>query len=248
MKRDHETVLCTGASGSLGHAICRAYLSSDTHRIVHGTFRSENAHISDLRSFPNFRAHEVDLRSNDFTSLPQAVSVLISCAGVGSGKARVGEVTEQELSDVLAVNLIASIHLVRKYLPLMEKNCFGRIIFVNSIWGLRGSAKNAAYTIAKHGLSGLMKTIAKESSAFGVTANEVCPGPVVSRLMDHVAERLAKEDGISANSILAKIANGLPRGSMVTPIEVAAAVLFLGSDAASGVNGVSLPVDGGQIC
>jgi NAD(P)-dependent dehydrogenase (short-subunit alcohol dehydrogenase family) len=181
-------------------------------------------------------------------SLPEEVDVLVHCAGLGAGKALGGEVTREEWCRLSRTNVEAAVSLSQRYLPGMLDRGYGRIVFVNSIWGLRGSERNAAYTMTKHALSGFMKTLAKEYGRRGVTANEVCPGPIEGRMMRGYAARAASETGADTEGVLGEWGRAEPLGRFVVPQEVAAVVGFLASEGASGVNGVSIPVDGGRIC
>lgn len=246
MSKKH-VALCTGASGSIGAAICKSLIASGYCEKVYGTCRTPNHLTDQLVKSDSFELIRIDLSVDDLDPLPKAVDVLINCAGLPSGKELFLSVGLDEIDTVSTINLRVPILLTKRYLPGMVERAYGRLIYVNSIWGLRGSDRNSAYTISKHGLSGLTKTISKEYASKGVTSNEVCPGAVDSDMVRRIAKQRADRDGVSEDSIIKSFNDAQVRGSMILPEEVAEVVCFLGSPAASGVNGVSLPVDGGYI-
>ena len=110
----------------------------------------------------------------------------MNCAGLSSGKEPAASVPVVEFDTLMNVNAHVPLVLTQRYLPSMLAAGFGRIINVNSIWGLRGSANNTAYTMSKHTLTGLTKSVAKDYGGSGVTCNEVSPGAVESRMMDRI--------------------------------------------------------------
>ena len=137
--------------------------------------------------------------------------------------------------------------LTKSFLPYMVKNRWGRIINISSIYGLRACEGNLPYNVSKHGLSALTKTVAKEYSQYGISANEICPGPIESKLLDRIAQYHADNEGESKSDYLALLANDIPGRRLATPFDVAATALFLASEQAGYINGVSIPVDGGLI-
>jgi 3-hydroxybutyrate dehydrogenase len=130
----------------------------------------------------------------------------------------------------------------------MIRRKWGRIINVNSIYGLRGADHNCPYNVSKHALSGLTKSIAKEYAVHQITCNEICPGAITSNLMSRIAEDAAREEGITPEAYLQEVASSYPAKRLVLPAEVADLAVFLASEQASYVNGASIPVDGGLIC
>jgi 3-hydroxybutyrate dehydrogenase len=141
----------------------------------------------------------------------------------------------------------APFELVRHCLPSMIKQRWGRIINISSIYALRAAEGNLPYTVAKHGLSGLTKTLAKEYAEFGITANEICPGPIQSEMMDRIARDAASKSGSTSKAYLREVRDEIPARRMAKPEEVAGVALFLATEEAGYINGASIPVDGGLI-
>jgi NAD(P)-dependent dehydrogenase (short-subunit alcohol dehydrogenase family) len=154
-------------------------------------------------------------------------------------------VTDFEWTTTLSINLSAPFFLVRAVLPNMIKKGFGRIINIGSIYSTRVVEKNLPYSVSKHGLSALTKTVAREYGKYGITCNEICPGPVNSRLMDEIAERNAAVLHISSDEYLHRIADSIPVPRLAQPTDIAEAALFLASEKAGYLNELSLTLDGG---
>ena len=174
--------------------------------------------------------------------------IIVNNIGINISDELTHDVDNSIWHDTLNINLTAPFKVCKFYLPKMINKKWGRIININSIYGLRGVDYNSPYTASKHGLSGLTKTIAKEYAGDGITCNEICPGAIESELMDRIATRVAREDGISTEEFLSEVAKSYPAKRMALPREVSAIVLFLASSEASYINGASIPVDGGLIC
>ena len=244
-----KKVLVTGASGSVGHSVAMEFAGlADVSEVV-AVYRRANELTDDLASKAGVSMVEVNLSEGSLDSLPlEDVDVLVNSAGLSSGKGLSADVSAEEFASVMDLNSGAPLALIQSALPGMLSRGFGRIVNVNSIWGLRGSSNNLAYTMSKHALSGLTKSVARDYGRSGVTSNEVCPGAIESRMMDRIAADVAHREGSSVSEVLALWRSAQNSGRFVTPSEVTAAVVFLASDAASGINGTSIVVDGGTIC
>jgi NAD(P)-dependent dehydrogenase (short-subunit alcohol dehydrogenase family) len=129
----------------------------------------------------------------------------------------------------------------------MAKRGYGRIVNVASTAGLRGYPYVAAYCAAKHGLIGLTRALALELATSGVTVNAVCPGYTETDLLTGAAERVAGRTGRTAHSVLEQFATANPQGRLVTPAQVADAVLFLCRPAASAMTGQAIAIAGGEV-
>ena len=124
---------------------------------------------------------------------------------------------------------------------------WGRIINVSSIYGIRAVETNLPYTVSKHGLSGLTKTVAREYGPYGITCNEICPGPIESRLLDRIGRTNAAECNMSLEDYMSEVKEDMPTGKLVSPSDVTQMALLLASETSGSVNGSSIVVDGGMI-
>lgn len=158
----------------------------------------------------------------------------------------VEEFPPERFAAMLKVMLEAPFRVVQKALPGMYERGWGRVVNISSVHGLRASAYKAAYVAAKHGLEGLSKTVALEGGPKGVTSNCVCPAYVRTPLVEGQISGQAQRHGISEDEVVEKIMLTEPAiKRLIEPEEVAEAVLFLCSPAASFMNGSSFVMDGG---
>ena len=129
----------------------------------------------------------------------------------------------------------------------MIQKRWGRIINISSIYGLRAVEGNFPYTVSKHGLSGFTKTIAREYATYGISCNEICPGPINSDMMREIGKRVASQTGGTVESYLKEVCDEIPAKRMAEPRDVSALALFLASPEAGYLTGASIPLDGGII-
>lgn len=239
--------IVTGATGSLGRAIVEQFAKSGHYSAIHACYKSNTDVAKYLSTLPDVVPSQCDLLSETFNNLPDHVDVLVNNAGLPASKSTASEASQEEYNTLMTVNAYSPLALAQRYLSGMISLKWGRIVNVGSIWSIRGSERNLAYTMSKHALSGLTKTIAVEYGPFGITCNEVCPGPIDSEMIDRIFESRAAEAGRPADELKAEFIRSLRTQRMVLPTEVASVVSFLVSNEASGVNGVSIPVDLGLI-
>jgi len=173
------------------------------------------------------------------------VDVLVNNAGI-QHVAPVDEFPPEKWDAVLAINLSSSFHSIRAALPGMKKRGWGRIVNVASAHGLVASAQKAAYVAAKHGLVGLTKVVALETAATGVTCNAICPGWVLTPLVQKQIDALAARHRMTPEDAKAKLlAEKQPSLEFATPEQIGGIAVFLCSPAADQIRGASLSVDGG---
>jgi NAD(P)-dependent dehydrogenase (short-subunit alcohol dehydrogenase family) len=167
------------------------------------------------------------------------LDVLVNNAGIMDGMTATADVTDAEWERVIRVNLTAPFQLTRAALPHMLARGKGAIVNTASEAGLRGSAAGAAYTVSKHGIVGLTRSLAIMYRDSGIRANAIAPGGTVTNIASTMnVDRAGHGPGV--------LAPYLPNaGRTSTADEQAAAIVFLASDAASNINGVILPVDNG---
>ena len=237
-----KNVLITGGTGSVGKALVEAF-SSSRYQITFTYVTNEKA-AKQLEV--DFEAKSIRLDLAASTTLTKAdIDILVNNVGINNSDAETHLVTDKDWNQTLRVNLTAAFELSRQCLPRMLEKGWGRIINISSIYGLRGIEGNLPYTVSKHGLSGLTKTIAKEYGKVGITCNEICPGPIDSDMMRRIAQRNAASQ--TEQQYFAEVNDMIPAGRMARPNEIAELAVFLASEAAAYINGASIPIDGGLI-
>jgi 3-hydroxybutyrate dehydrogenase len=174
-----------------------------------------------------------------------SLDILVNNAGI-QHVAPIEEFPPEKWDAVIAINLSASFHAIRHALPLMKRKGWGRIINIASAHGLVASAQKVAYVAAKHGLVGLTKVVALETATTGITCNAICPGwvltPMVQKQLD---ARVAGRKISPEDAKLDLLAEKQPSMEFVTPEQLGALAVFLCSEAASQIRGASYAVDGG---
>jgi 3-hydroxybutyrate dehydrogenase len=173
------------------------------------------------------------------------IDILVNNAGI-QFTAPIEEFPPEKWDAIIAVNLSAAFHAIHAALPQMKARKWGRIINVASTHGLVASAHKVAYVAAKHGIVGLTKVVGIECADTGVTCNAICPGWVLTPLVQAQIEARAKAGGISVETASrALLAEKQPQLQFTKPEQIAALALFLASDAASNMQGAQLVSDGG---
>ena len=176
------------------------------------------------------------------------IEILVCNHGIGSAHERV--VWEQQpdvWSETMRVNLDGPFHLSRLVLPGMIQRRFGRIVYTSSTAGLIAEPAGSAYTTSKHGLLGLMRSVAVDGGAYGVTSNAVLPGWVRTEMAERSARQEAKDRGITTDQVWEERAALYPPGRVATAREVAEVIAFLASDESSGVSGEAIRVALGSV-
>ncbi|RIK84469.1 MAG: 3-hydroxybutyrate dehydrogenase [Hyphomicrobiales bacterium] len=173
------------------------------------------------------------------------LEILVNNAGI-QHVAPVEEFPTERWDAIIAVNLSSAFHTIAAAVPPMRAAGYGRIVNIASAHGLRASPYKAAYVAAKHGVVGLTKTVALELAGKGVTCNAVCPGFVLTPLVEVQIEDRAKETGLDRETVIRDIILARqPSKEFATVEEIAAATAFLASREAAQITGTTLSVDGG---
>lgn len=171
------------------------------------------------------------------------VDILICNHGIGSVHERVVWEQDPEIwQETMRVNLDGPFHLSRLALAGMVKRGYGRIVYTSSTAGLVAEYAGSAYNTSKHGLLGLMRSVAQDAGQFGVTANAVLPGWVRTRMAENSAEHAAKERGVTADDVWREWAALYPAGRVATKQEVADTIVFLASEESGGISGEAIRV------
>ena len=173
------------------------------------------------------------------------MDILVNNAGI-QHVARVDEFPDDRWDAVLAINLSAAFHATKAAVPGMRERRWGRIVNIASAHGLVASAGKAAYVAAKHGIVGLTKVVALDLANDGVTCNAICPGWVLTPLVERQIEVRTKEAGMSVEQAREELLREKqPMLAFSTPQNIGALAVFLCSDDAATMTGTALPIDGG---
>ena len=171
------------------------------------------------------------------------IDILVCNHGIGSAHEKV--VWEQEpdtWAETMRINLDGPFHLTRLVLKGMTERHYGRVVYTSSTAGLIAEHAGSAYNASKHGLLGLMRSVAQDAGAYGVTANAVCPGWVRTEMAERYAVQESKDRGVSVDEVWTERAALYPAGRVVETREVAELIAFLASEESSGVNGEAIRV------
>ena len=173
------------------------------------------------------------------------IDILVNNAGI-QHVAPIEKFPPEKWDAIIAINLTAAFHTTRLTLGAMKDRGWGRTINISSSHGLISSPCKGAYAAAKHGIVGLTKTVALESAEFGVTVNAICPGYVLTLLVENQIPDLAQSRGLTEEQIKRDVMlNAQPTKTFVTVDQIAAMALYLCSEAAASVTGTTLSIDGG---
>lgn len=174
-----------------------------------------------------------------------SVDIVVNNAGI-QHVAPIEEFPVEKWNSILAINLSSAFHTMRLAVPAMKKQSWGRIVNIASAHALVSSPFKSAYVSAKHGIAGLTKTVALEVAEHGITVNAVCPGYVMTPLVEKQIPEQAKARGITEQQVIADVLLAAqPTKRFVTVEELSALVTFLCTDNARSITGTTLPVDGG---
>ena len=173
------------------------------------------------------------------------VDVLVNNAGI-QYTSPIEAFPPERWDAVIAINLSSNFHAIRAVIPQMRERNWGRIVNIASAHGLVASVEKAAYVAAKHGVIGLTKVVALETATTPITCNAICPGWVLTPLVERqIAERAARENISIDQARLDLLADKQPSRHFATPEQIGAMTVFLCSEAAAEIRGAALPVDGG---
>ena len=246
-----RVALVTGASQGIG-AACAATLSAAGYQVAL-VARNAKALEEVASSLPGeslvlptdvLDPGALDAAFDAVESTWGPVEVLVVNAGAAMS-APVVKTSDEDWQRMLDINLTAPFRCLRRALPAMTSGGWGRVVVVASIAGKHGAARIAAYSASKHGVIGLVRSGAMEVARTGVTINAVCPGYVDTPMTDESVAHIAEGTGRSPEEAREILAGMQPIGRLVTPAEVASAVMLCVENGA--VNGQGLNVDGGAV-
>ena len=252
-----KVAIVTGSTSGIGLGIARALAAEGAGVMLNGFGDADQ--IENLRtSIAAQHNVHVGYSSADL-SQPAAVAAMVAQATNELGRvdilvnnagiqhtAPVHEFPPEKWDAILAINLSAVFHAIRAALPQMLKRNWGRIINIASAHGLVASTNKCAYVAAKHAVVGLTKVVALETAMTGVTCNSICPGWVLTPLVQKQIDDLAAREHLAPNAARMRLlGEKQPSREFATPEQLGALAIFLCSDAAAQIRGAALPVDGG---
>jgi 3-hydroxybutyrate dehydrogenase len=252
-----KVALVTGSTSGIGLGIARTLAAAGADVVLNGFGDPQLIHElrADLGSKygvrTSYSAADMSKPAEIAAMVEQVgralggVDILVNNAGI-QHVAPVDEFPPEKWDAVIAINLSAAFHAIRAALPQMKARGWGRIINIASTHGLVASAQKAAYVAAKHGIVGLTKVVALETATTGITCNAICPGWVLTPLVQKQIDDRAAREGLSLQTAKMKLlGEKQPSLEFATPDEIGATALFLCSPAAAQIRGIALPVDGG---
>ena len=235
----------TGGGSGIGLAVAHALAGAGWRVTLAGRNRARLE--SAARAIKGAEIAVVDVTDAEaVTAAIREVDLLVNNAG-GAVSAPFEKTSMEVWRESLDLNLMGTVHCIRAALPHMKAEGWGRIVNIASTAGLIGYRYVTPYVAAKHAVVGLTRALALEVAKTGVTVNAVCPGYTDTELVSGAVATIAKATGRSADDALKTFTASNPQGRLVKPEEVAAAVVWLASDAAAAVNGIALPIAGGEV-
>ncbi len=217
---DYE-VLVTGGSRGIGRAIVNIYEEAGYKVCAPSHYELDLSNPESVEAF---------IENNN----SRKFCVLINNAGVNHIN-MIENMLDGDINDMMNVNLISPLRLIRGFVPVMKENHFGRIVNIGSIWGVISKPGRTGYSITKHGIHGITKTLALELGKDGILVNTVAPGQTLTEL----TKKNNSPEAIKQMEI------EIPLGRLADPSEIAKVVFFLGNENNTYITGQQLVVDGG---
>ena len=254
-----KTALVTGSTSGIGLGIARSLAAAGANIVFNGfgdateiaavrqQVEKEFAVKTSYSGADMSKAAEIEAMMQQAASEFEGIDILVNNAGI-QYVSSIEDFPVEKWDAIIAINLTSAFHTTRLALPYMRQKNWGRIINLASVHGLVASAQKSAYVAAKHGLVGLTKTTALETATTGVTCNAICPGFVLTPLVQKQVDDRAVRDGISNEEAkVSLLSEKQPSREFVTPDQLGALAVFFCSDAASQIRGVAWNMDGGWV-
>ena len=241
-----KTILITGASRGIGADIAR-FFAKNGYNVVVNYYKSETQAQNLASELGTYGVRAVAIKADVGNPaevknlIKQAlavfgkIDVLVNNAGVSLNKLLIDSTT-QDIEDVMLTNLLGTIYVTKEMLPSMLSNNYGKIINIASMWGNYGGSMESVYSASKGGVIAFTKAIAKEVGLSGINVNCVCPGVIVTDMLNN----LTIED-------MQNLKNQTAIGRVGYPRDISALVYFLASDDASYITGSVINADGGIV-
>ena len=252
-----KTALVTGSTSGIGLGIAHALAAQGANIVMNGfgdaaaidQLQKDIAQQHGVRTTYSgadmSKAIEIEQMMSEAAKEMGGIDIVVNNAGI-QHVANVEDFPVDRWDAVIAINLSSAFHTSRLALPFMKKNNWGRIINIASVHGLVGSAGKSAYVAAKHGIIGLTKVTALENAQTGITCNAICPGWVLTPLVQKQVDARAHDKSLSQEAAKHELLiEKQPSAEFVTPEQLGELAVFLCGSAASQVRGAAWNMDGG---
>jgi 3-hydroxybutyrate dehydrogenase len=251
-----KTALVTGSTSGIGLEMARALAAEGANIVVNGfgdpqqiAGVEKELQGRGVRTLYNgadmSKPAEIESMIRAAESTFGRIDILVNNAGI-QHTAPIEQFPPERWDAIIAINLTSAFHTIRLALPKMRASGWGRILNVASVHGLVASVEKSAYIAAKHGIVGLTKTVALETAPTGVTCNAICPGWVLTPLVQKQVDARAERDHLSQDDAKKSLLmEKQPSHQFVTTTQLAGLAVFLCSPAADQVRGIAWAMDGG---
>ena len=252
-----RSAIVTGSTSGIGLGIATAFAKAGINVMLNGfgdpreieRIRQQLTDMYGIKvAYSNAdmtKPNEIEVMVEQARELFGQVDILVNNAGIQHVQ-QIEDFPEEKWDAILAINLSSSFHTIKHTLAEMKSQEWGRIINLASAHGLVASPYKSAYVAAKHGMVGLTKAVALEAAEYGVTVNAICPGYVLTPLVEKQIPDTAMARGISEEEVKRDVLlKAQPTKRFVTVEQLGALAVFLCSDAAASITGATLPMDGG---
>jgi 3-hydroxybutyrate dehydrogenase len=250
-----KTALVTGSTSGIGLGIARIMAQHGANIVLNGfgDVASARAQVEEYDAQVGYhgadmsKPYEIAAMIKYCETEMGGIDILVNNAGI-QHVAPIDEFPVERWDAVIAINLSSAFHTTRLALPAMKARRWGRIINIASAHGLVASANKSAYVAAKHGLVGMTKAVALETATTGITVNAICPGWVLTPLVQKQVDARAAQEGISNEEAKRRLlGEKQPSLQFTTPGQLGELAVFLCSPAGDNIRGAAINVDGGWL-
>ncbi|CAN5560248.1 SDR family NAD(P)-dependent oxidoreductase [soil metagenome] len=242
-----KRALVTGGGRGIGAACARELAAAGAKVIVAGRTASQNDAVAQEIGGEGYVLDLLDRAATDaFIAKLGTIDILVNNAGAAES-APLEKMTDEIWDRIMEIDATAPYRMIRGFAPRMVKAGWGRVVNIASNAGVSGYRYSSAYCAAKHAMVGYTRALAIDLARTGVTINAICPGWVQTQIVDEAVHRIAEKTGRSVDDARKSLEAMNPQNRLLDVTEVSHAVVMLCADAARGIHGQTLVIDGGAI-